>query len=178
MWTGPAQAWSELVGRLGKLESAVVLAAAAGGAVSVGVNTARQTTPARGAFLGAIAFDLIGGLVAFQLEPTRRRYVGSSFLSRLKFALVHLQPFAVPLIGEGSWKRATFRYAVSVASTLALESIRPHRPSRRRYANVLAAIVSIVDLVQTPSQQRWLGPVYLMKVIGGHGGIRRARSKE
>lgn len=98
-------AWSELVGPLGKLESAVVLAAATGGAVSVGVNTARQTTPSRGAFLGAIAFDLIGGLITFQLEPTRGRYVSSSFLSRLKFALVHLQPFALPLIGEGSWKR-------------------------------------------------------------------------
>lgn len=172
MRTGAVQrAWDEFVGPLGRLESTVVLAAASAGAVRVGVDTARRTTPARGLFLGAIAFDLIGGLIAFQLKPTRERYARSSFRSRLTFALLHLQPFAVPLAGEGSWKRAAFRYALSVASTLALETMRPQGLSRRRHANALAVSLSIVDVTRTASKQRWLGPVYLMKVIGGHGGI-------
>lgn len=176
MWTDAAKkAWSEVVGPLGKRESAIVLAAATAGAVCIGVDTARRTTPARGAFLGAIAFDLIGGLIAFQLEPTRERYARSSFPSRLVFALLHLQPFAVPLIGEGSWKRAAFRYTGSVACTLALETVRPHAVTRRRHANALAAAMSVVDMVGVRSKQRWIGPIYLMKVIGGHGGIARSR---
>lgn len=118
-----------------------------------------------------VAVDLVGGLVAFQLRPTREQYGRTSLGSRLTFALVHVQPFAVPLAGQGSWRRAAVRYVATVGSTAALELLPVRAASRRGVANTLGAALSAVDLASDGSPQRWFGPVYLMKVIGGHGGI-------
>lgn len=151
-----------------------VLGAAAAGAVAVGVNTVRRAGVGRSALLSCVAFDLVGGLIAFQLQPTREQYREASLQSRLAFALVHVQPFAVPLTGQGSWRRAALRYTAAVASTVALEVTLPRADSRRVAANMLAASLSFIDLASDTSQQRWFGPVYLMKVIGGHGGVPKA----
>ncbi|GAA1129551.1 hypothetical protein GCM10009670_22690 [Citricoccus alkalitolerans] len=89
------------------------------------------------------------------------------------FALVHLQPFLLPLFGEGSWARAALRYATAFLATTALERFVPRSASRRFVANGVAAALSSADFTTDKSQQRWFGPVYLMKVIGGHSGIPR-----
>lgn len=150
-----------------------MLAAAASSAVAVFASTSPRIGPARGAAIGAVAFDLVGGLVAFQLRPTREKYSASSLRSRMVFALAHVQPFLLPVLGEGSWRRAAARYTTAVIATAVLERCAPHSPSRWAVANSLAAASSVADLATGESQQRWFGPVYLMKVIGGHPGIHR-----
>ncbi len=163
--------WTTLVGPLGRGASTVVVVAAASAATVILTSTSRRVGAARGAAMGAVAFDLCGGLVAFQLRPTRKKYSESSLQSRMMFALAHVQPFLLPIIGEGSWRRATARYAAAIIATAALERFVPHSTNRRVVANCVAATVSIADLASDKSQQRWLGPVYLMKVIGGHSSI-------
>ncbi|MGC5615086.1 hypothetical protein [Georgenia sp. Z1491] len=143
-------------------------------ALAVGVRTARRSGWLRGSLVGAVAFDLVGGLVAFQLPATRERYSMKAMRSRLTFALVHVQPFALPLLGEGSWRRAGLRCSTAVASTVALERLAPRSPGRRLIANGVAAALSLVDLATDSSRQRWFGPVFTMKVVGGHGGIPAA----
>lgn len=167
-------AWARLVGPLTGAQSAAVLAVAAAGAAAIGKHTARRTAVGRGVLLAVVAFDLIGGLVAFQLTPTREQYRKTSLRSRLVFTGVHLQPFVLPAVGQGTWKRAALRYAAAVASTVALETALPRAGSRRIVANLLAASLSVADVATDDSQQRWFGPVYLMKVIGGHAGIRQS----
>lgn len=123
--------------------------------------------------MGLAAFDLCGGLVAFQFRPTREKYSRSPLQARMLFALVHLQPFLLPVLGEGSWRQATMRYATAVTSTAVLERFPPRSNSCRVLSNCAAAILSAVDLACGKSQQSWFGPIYLMKVIGGHASIRR-----
>lgn len=123
--------------------------------------------------MGIVAFDLVGGLVAFQLRPTREKYSASSLRSRMGFALAHLQPFLLPVLGEGPWRRAAARYATAVIATAVLERCATRSTSRRAVANSVAAAFSGADLATGKPQQRWFGTVYLMKVIGGHSGIRR-----
>lgn len=150
-----------------------MLAAAASSAAAVFASTSPRAGAARGAAIGVVAFDLVGGLVAFQFRPTREKYSASSLRSRLAFALAHVQPFLLPILGEGSWRRAAARYATAVIATAALERCAPRSPCRRLVANSAAAAFSVADLATSESRHRWFGPVYLMKVIGGHSGIRR-----
>lgn len=131
--------WGGLVGPLGRAASIGVLMAAASSAATVAASTSRRAGTGRGVALGAVAFDLVGGLIAFQLHGTRRRYAGSPLRSRLVFALVHVQPFVLPALGEGSWRRAAARYTAAVASTAVLERLAPCSASRRALANWLAA---------------------------------------
>lgn len=161
------------MGPLSKRQSAAVLTVATVGTAAVTVKTARHSDPWRGAGMGTVALDLLGGLVAFQLRPTRERYGASSLRSRLTFALVHIQPFAVPALNQGSWKQAAFRYTASVISTAALETALPRANSRRLAATALGTGLSALDLALGDSPQRWFGPVYFMKVVAGHGGMPR-----
>ncbi|WP_040160655.1 hypothetical protein [Mobilicoccus massiliensis] len=65
-----------------------------------------------------------------------------------------------------------------MVATTALETLLPDSPLRRPVANVLAAGLSVLDLVASGRErQRWLGPVYLMKVAGGHAGIPRQSTR-
>lgn len=163
--------WTRLVGPLSRTESAAVLGAAGATAAVVGATTARRSGPLRGSLMAAVAADLAGGLVTFQLRSTRVQYGASSLASRLTFAVVHVQPFLLPALGQGSWRRAAFRYGTAVGATGLLELIPAAEPARRRLAIALAATLSLADVASDHSPQRWFGPVYLMKVIGGHGGI-------
>lgn len=172
-YRGRTKLWSSLVGSLGGCESVVVLITATSAASGIFYTTCRRAGMARGVGVGLIAFDLWGGLAAFQFQPTREQYSRSPLRSRMLFALGHVQPFLLPVLGEGSWRAATTRYATAVASTVVLERFLPHSASRRVVANSAAAAFSVADLVFGESGQCWFGPVYLMKVVGGHSGIRR-----
>lgn len=164
-------AWHDLVGPLDRGASAVVLVVSAAAAAAVSVPTSRRAGVARGTVAGIIAFDLVGGLVAFQLPASRQKYARSTLRSRMTFALAHVQPFALPILGEGSLPRAAARYSTAVLATAALERFAPRTASRRVLANSVAALASTADVLTDVSDQRWFGPVYLMKVIGGHAGI-------
>ena len=166
-----APGWTSLVGPLSRTESAAVLGSAGVTAAVVGVRTARRSGPVRGGLMAVVAADLAGGLVTFQLRPTRRKYGASSLRSRLTFVLVHVQPFLLPALGLGSWQRAALRYGAAVGSTAALELVPAGEPARRRLATAVAATLSVADVASDTSTQRWFGPVYLIKVVGGHGGI-------
>ncbi|MBE1515175.1 hypothetical protein H4W26_001930 [Nesterenkonia halotolerans] len=170
---GRTKFWSSLVGPLGRRESAVVLVIATSAAARISYNTSRRAGIPRGVTAGLAAFDLWGGLVAFQFQPTREQYSRSPLESRMLFALVHVQPFLLPLLGEGSWRRATGRYATAVVSTAVLECFLSYSTSRRVVANGAAAALSAADLALGAPAHSWFGPVYLMKMIGGHSGIGR-----
>lgn len=121
--------------------------------------------------MGFQAFDLVGGLVAFQWPGTRSKYAGGTGLGRLAFPVLHVQPYSVPLAGEGSWTVAAGRHLAAVASTAALDQIEMEPQRRRATANLVAAGLSLCDLAVTDSRQRWFGPVYLFKVVGGHASL-------
>ncbi len=150
-----------------------VLSCAALSAAAAAVGTSRRLGGGRGTVVGLVAFDLVGGLVAFQMRGTREKYAQSPLRSRLIFAVAHVQPIVLPLIADGSWRRAAARYLAAVSMTAALELVVPPRMPRRLTANGVGLVLSTLDLVSGPATQRWLGPVYLMKVVGGHAGIPR-----
>ncbi len=165
--------WREVVGPLGSNGSVAVLTCAALSATAAAVGTSRRRGVGRGTVVGLVAFDLVGGLVAFQMRGTREKYAQSSLRSRLIFAVAHVQPIVLPLIADGSWRRAAARYLAAVSTTAALELVLPPRMPRRLTANGVGLVLSTLDLVSGSSTQRWFGPVYLMKVVGGHAGIPR-----
>lgn len=166
-----SRAWTLLVGPLDRKQSALVLTSATASAITVGVRT-RPAGRVRAAVTAAVAFDLVGGLVAFQLPATRAVYAPSSLISRVGFAAAHVQAGVVPLTGQGSWSTAAGRYLAALSSTVLLEVALPKSPHRRAVATVVAAAFSISDLVVSRGEeQRWLGPVVLIKVIGGHASI-------
>ncbi|MEJ2889501.1 hypothetical protein [Actinomycetospora aeridis] len=171
---GPADGWTRLVGPLGPGASAAVLGSALAGGVAAGLGATGRVGPGRGLLDGLVAADLVGGLVTFQLPPTRRQYARSSPRARLTFVLLHLHPFALPLTRQGGWRRAVSRYAAAVAATGALEVLCARSASRRTVANIVATAAAVVDGATTRTGPRWFGPVYLAKLIGGHGGIPRA----
>ncbi|WP_159619570.1 hypothetical protein [Arthrobacter zhaoguopingii] len=158
---------------MGRNASAAVLACATLSATAAAAGTFRRIGVGRGTVVGLVAFDLVGGLVAFQMRGTREKYAQSPLRSRLVFAVAHVQPIVLPLIADGSWRRAAARYLAAVSMTAALELVVPPRMPRRLTANGVGLALSTLDLVSGPSTQRWFGPVYLMKVIGGHAGIPR-----
>ncbi len=179
--SGVRKQWRGLVGSLDSTQSAAVLGTAVAGAAWAAVHTARRAgtghtgtgrTPiGRSGAIAAVGVDLIGGLVAFQLPPTRDKYAQSSARARLIFALCHAQPFLLPLLREGSWRRAAFRYLAGIAAITGLQATSLTPRDRRIAANAVAAGVSIADFATDTSPQRWFGPVFTMKVIGGHGGL-------
>lgn len=163
--------WRSIVGELTPAQSAAVLSCAASSALGVGLRTVRRAGPLRGAVMGFQAFDLVGGLVAFQWPGTRSKYAGGTGRGRLAFPVLHVQPYSVPLAGEGSWTVAAGRHLAAVASTAALDQIEMEPQRRRATANLVAAGLSLCDLAVTDSRQRWFGPVYLFKVVGGHASL-------
>ncbi len=165
--------WGRLVGPLGAGRSAGVVSAAALGTTLVAVHTKRRNGLRAATTMAPVAFDLIGGLITFQLAPTRAKYADAPLRARMMFVGAHLQPLAVPVVGGGSWKRAMARYATAIVATTTLETVLANHPRRRLVANLIAAGVSAADVATDRGPQRWIGPVYLMKVIGGHGGIPR-----
>ncbi len=164
------------MGNVTPIEGAIALTAAGVSAAVVGVSTARRVGWIRGLVMGVVAFDLCGGLVSFQLGSTREEYAHHSDRRRLVFVLVHLQPFVLPLTGQGTWGQAVARYAAAVGGTLALERVGIRSEFRRPVANGLALALAGADLMVASPDQRWLGPVYVLKLVGGHGGIPRASS--
>lgn len=166
--------WNRLVGPLRPIQSAVVLVSAAAAAIGVGVSTLPVgRVPA--ALMAAVAFDLIGGLMAFQLPATRAAYETSPVVSRIGFAMAHVQAFVIPLTGQGPWSTACSRYAAALGSTVLLEVALPSSPRRRAAAAAMAMACSLADVAASRgANQRWLGPVILLKVIGGHASIPRS----
>lgn len=159
------------MGELTPAQSAAVLSFAADSALGVGLRAVRRAGPLRGAVMGFQAFDLVGGLVAFQCAGTRSKYADGTGLRRLAFPVLHVQPYTVPLAGEGSWTVAAGRHLPAVASTAALDQVEMKPRSRRVTANIVAAGLSLCDLAVADSRQRWFGPVYLFKVVGRHASL-------
>ncbi|GAA4881081.1 hypothetical protein [Actinomycetospora straminea] len=169
-----AEAWTRLVGPLGPGASAVVLGSALLGGAAVTVSTTRRAGAWRGLVHGLVAVDLVGGLVTFQLPPTRGQYARSSSGARMSFVLAHLQPVVLPLTRQGTWRRAVARYVTAVAATGALEALGTRVGSRRAVATALGVAAAVVDGATAGPGPRWFGPVYLLKLIAGHGGIAHA----
>lgn len=168
-----AARWSRLVGPVGPARSALILGVAGAAALHAAVEAWRRRGPAAAVITGLVAFDLYGGLVAFQLRETRAEYAAKELGDRLVFVVLHLQPYLLPLTGQGGPGQATARYAAAVLSTGALEWLLPTSRYRRLVANAVAALLTWLDSRAPAGEQRWLGPVYLMKLTGGHGGIPR-----
>lgn len=161
LWCG---VWRRLVGPLDRKHSALVLASAAAAAIKVGVTT-WPAGRVRAAVMGVVAFDLVGGMVAFQLPATRAAYAPSSVISRVGFAAAHVQAGVVALTGQGSWSTVAGRYLAALSSTVLLESMLPTSPRRRAVATVAAVLCSVADLMVSRGEgQRWLGPAILVKV--------------
>lgn len=93
-------------------------------------------------------------LWAFQWPGTRSKYTGGTGLGRLAFPVLHVQPYSVPLAGEGSWTVAAGRHLAAVASTAALDQIEVEPQRRRATANLFAAGLSLCDLAVADSRQR------------------------
>lgn len=163
--------WRAVMGPVGPKQGGATMAVAAAAALVVGRRTLREKGPVAAIVTGVVAFDLVGGMVSFRLESTRRQYAGHDVRQRLLFAAAHVQPFVLPITGQGNWSRAAVRYGLALAATAALEAFTPTRPGRGMIADALGAALALADLASDRSKQRWLGPVYLIKLVGGHGGV-------
>lgn len=151
--------------------SAAVLSVATLAGLAVARRTRAGAGTGRALLLGVLAFDLVGGLVAFQLRATRDQYARHAPRSRLGFVAGHLHPFLLPLAGQGGWGRAAARYVAAVGATVVLDGTLQTSPRRRAVGSALALALSAGDLLTDRSAQRWFGPVYLCKLVGGHGSI-------
>lgn len=173
MMTNPARrGWHRLMGPVDRPQSLTVLAAATAAGTVVALRTARRRArwlPA--VVVGAVAVDLVGGLIAFRLEPVRRKYAAAGTLGRLAFPVVHVQPYALPLVGEGTWRRAAARHAAAIVATAVLQAAEQPPVMRRVTADGIATAVALLDVAIADGPQRWFGPVYAYKVIGGHGSL-------
>lgn len=173
--TAAAAVWQGLVGPLGPGSSALVLGTAGLVATAVAART-RHDGAWPAAVMAVVAFDLAGGLVAFQFPATRDSYAHSSRIARLGFAAAHVQAFAVPLVSQGTWASAARRYLSAMGASALLESALPDSPKRRVAGQALALALSAADVVLASGEkQRWLGPVILLKVVGGHASIPHPR---
>ncbi|MFW6187661.1 MAG: hypothetical protein ACOC84_06680 [Actinomycetota bacterium] len=56
-----------------------------------------------------------------------------------------------------------------MACTAALAVVAPGH--RRPAGTALGALLALADLVQPCGRQRWLGPMYLTKLVAGHGSL-------
>ncbi len=163
-------AWRGLVGPLGAASSAAVLGAAGVGVAAVTRSTReRRSWPVAGV-VGVVAADLIGGMVAFQIPETRRHYAETSLGSRLVLAIGHVQCFALPLLGEGTWGRALKRWAGVVCGTMLLQSFVAEQ-DRRLVGSALALFLGSADLATDLTRQRWFGPVWAVKLVAGHATL-------
>jgi hypothetical protein len=166
--TGP---WSRLVGPLPPAESLSVLGVAVAAAAATWRRSRTQRGALASALIGGLALDLAGGLVAFQLPPTRRTYAQKQGSDRLMFVTAHVHPFVLPALGSGTWRRAGARYAAALGANVLFDRTRPPAASRRVLAASAAGVASLIDLPGSGTPERWFGPLYLLKLIGGHAGI-------
>ncbi|WP_295017962.1 hypothetical protein [uncultured Micrococcus sp.] len=165
-----ARVWRGLVEPLGRAESAAVLGVAAVTGLAVARQTGTRRGPGAALLLGAVAVDVTGGMVAFQLPATRERYRSSSLADRLGLAAAHVQCLALPPAGEGTWSRALARWAGVVGATAVLQAVVPER-RRRAAGTALGAVLAAADLATDRSAQRWLGPVWYLKLVAGHATL-------
>ena len=157
-------------------EAAVpVLGAASVSALAVGLSAASRDGAAKGAVAAGLAFDLVGGLVALHWPSNRRAFTRKGIPERLLFTGLHVQPFVLPAIGQGTWGHAARRYLTALGVSAALELLVPRSRLRPAIATAAAAVLAVEDWRRGRGwRNRWLGPVLLLKLIGGHAGIRRS----
>ncbi|WP_154674333.1 hypothetical protein [Nakamurella lactea] len=161
--------WTRLVGPASRAESVAILVPAVIGGALVARSTARRRGLVRGAAAAAVAVDLIGGVVAFQTSSARSRYAESTASARMLFTAAHLQPAIMPLIGEGNWPTATRRYLLSLGGSALLTRMPA---ARRRVAGLAVTLAAVaIERIGATGTDRWLGPVYLTKLLAGHGTL-------
>lgn len=163
--------WTQLVGDLDAAQSFCVMGAAAVVTHAVWRDT-RSRGLGRAVAMAVTAWDLVGGLVAFQMPPTRAKYARAGSRERMIFVLLHGQPFVVPLSGEGRFSTAAGRYLAVLGGAAVADRLISQK-QRLIWSLGLAGLLVTVDLVATrDEQQRWLGPTYFMKLLGGHASIQ------
>ena len=157
-------------------EAAVpVLGAASVSALAVGLSAGSRDGAVKGAVAAGLAFDLVGGLVALHWPSNRRAFARKDIPERLLFTGIHVQPFVLPAIGQGTWSHATRRYLTALGASAALELFVPRSRLRPAIATAAAAVLAVEDWRRGRGRRnRWLGPVLLLKLISGHAGIRRS----
>ena len=155
-----------------------MLSAAAASGLVAGHAARRRGGTVRGAVAAMIAFDLTGGMVAFHQPVTRCFYARCNLAARLLFTGMHVHPFLLAMTGQGT-EQAVCRYLEVNATTAALELLVPRSRIRPVLATVIAVLLAGMDWRNSPGQQnRWLGPVFLVKLISGHAGIPRERDHD
>ena len=156
-----------------------MLSAAVASGLVAGLAARRRGGTVQGAVAAMIAFDLTGGMVAFHQPATRCVYARRNLAARLLFTGMHAHPFLLAMTGQGTWKQALCRYLEVNATTAALELLVPRSRIRPVLATVIAVLLAGMDWRNSPGQQnRWLGPVFLLKLISGHAGIPRERAHD
>ena len=151
-----------------------VLGAASVSALAVGLSAASRDGAAKGAVAAGLVFDLVGGLVALHWPSNRRAFTRKGIPECLLFTGVHVQPFVLPAIGQGTWGHVARRYLMALAASAALELLVPRSRPCPAIATAAAAVFAVEDWRRGRGRQnRWLGPVLLLKLISGHAGIRR-----
>ena len=99
--TRATAAWRALMGPVSPAQGGATVAIAAAAAVGIGASTRRRVGWRTGLLTAVVALDLVGGLISFQLPPTRAAYAQHSPQQRLGFVALHLQPFVLPLTRQG-----------------------------------------------------------------------------
>ena len=151
-----------------------VLGAASLSALAAGLSTGSRDGAVKGVAAAGLAFDLVGGLGALHWPSNRRAFARKDVPERLLFTGIHVQPFVLPAIGQGTWGHATRRYLTALGASAALELFVPRSRLRPALATATAAVLALGDWRRSRGQQnRWLGPVILLKLISGHAGIRQ-----
>ncbi|MDY7105123.1 MAG: hypothetical protein S0880_28385 [Actinomycetota bacterium] len=128
---------------------------------------------ARG-LLTALSFDLWGGAWANNTPACVRWYErpGQGPAEHLRFASIHVHPFAIAAIDGGGarrWVWAATQYAYLMATTAVL--VRTAGRRRRMLALAATAGGITIDRVLGPSPSApWFAPIFYAKLLAGHAG--------
>ncbi len=169
---GLAGAWDHFVGpgatRAENLGT-VLIAVLAGAAAGLDAAARLDGTWLQVAVTAALAFDVIGGVWANATPAARRWYhrEGQGPSKVIGFSAVHVHPFLVAWLWDGSWAWAAVVYLSILASTAVVQAL----PQRLRLAAGLTLTVCVVwgaGAIE-PAVLGWFVPAMALKLIVAHG---------
>lgn len=170
--------WHDFVGPESTVgDNTITLSLAALGALGAHRLARHRLGTAAELMLDSLAGDLWGGAWANNTRACARWYErrGQTDRDHVKFAAVHMHPFAIAWLDHphrnqaGVWAAAHYGYLM--AATLLIRS----QPRHRRALGVVATAGGVaLDRVLGPSSAApWLAPVFYVKLLLGHASAAR-----
>jgi len=128
---------------------------------------------------GAIAFDVVGGVVANSLNSCKRFYHSATrpdeprytvaFKNHLVFSALHLHPLLVAILyAEGHLFYGMFWYAFLLLSTVLVLKTPFYLKRPMAFLAIVVALLTNLYLVSPIRGFEWLIPLLMIKIVYGH----------